>query len=177
MTIEKERPVEAQAFLESLIGPMTLGKFLAAIRDANLLPASRLTELTAWLAQSKADAQELAKELNRRGWMTPYQIKEIYKGRGRELTLGPYLLLDLIGEELKVHAKAAAKNKSVRSTVKTAVKKVVEAVAAGDKTAATAGLQAANRELDRAASKGVIHKNQAANRKSGLATSVAKLKD
>ena len=76
----------------------TTEPFLAAIRDANLLPASRLTELTAWLAQSKADAQELAKELNRRGWMTPYQIKEIYKGRGRDLTLGPYLLLDLIGE-------------------------------------------------------------------------------
>jgi small subunit ribosomal protein S20 len=38
-------------------------------------------------------------------------------------------------------------------------------------------MQAANRELDRAASKGVIHANQAANRKSGLATAVDRMKD
>jgi small subunit ribosomal protein S20 len=75
------------------------------------------------------------------------------------------------------NAKAAAANKSVRSGVKTAVKKVNEAIAAGDKAAALASLQAANRELDRAATKGVIHKNQAANRKSGIASAVAKMAD
>ncbi len=75
------------------------------------------------------------------------------------------------------NAKAAARNKSVRSSVKTSVKKVQEAIAAGDKATALAGLQAANRELDRAASKGVIHKNQAANRKSGIASAVAKMAD
>ena len=80
-------------------------------------------------------------------------------------------------KRILTNAKAAEKNKSVRSLVKTAVKKVNEAITAGDKATATANLQAANRELDRAASKGVIHKNQAANRKSGLATAVAKLKD
>jgi small subunit ribosomal protein S20 len=73
------------------------------------------------------------------------------------------------------NAKAQVRNKSVRSGVKTAVKKVQEAIASGDKTAALANLRAANRELDRAASKGVIHKNQAANRKSGIASSVAKM--
>jgi small subunit ribosomal protein S20 len=75
------------------------------------------------------------------------------------------------------NAKAQARNKSVRSGVKTAVKKVQEAIAAGDKAAATAGLKEANRELDRAATKGVIHKNQAANRKSGIASAVAKMAD
>jgi small subunit ribosomal protein S20 len=80
-------------------------------------------------------------------------------------------------KRILTNAKAAAKNKSVRSTVKTAVKKVQEAIAAGDKATATANLQAANRELDRAASKGVIHKNQAANRKSGIASAVAKMAD
>ncbi|HEY5506155.1 MAG TPA: 30S ribosomal protein S20 [Coriobacteriia bacterium] len=75
------------------------------------------------------------------------------------------------------NAKAQARNKSVRSSVKTAVKKVQEAIAAGDKATALAGLQAANRELDRAATKGVIHKNQAANRKSGIASAVAKMAD
>ena len=75
------------------------------------------------------------------------------------------------------NAKAAVRNKSVRTGVKTAVKKVNEAIAAGDKATATASLQAANRELDRAASKGVIHKNQAANRKSGIASAVARMAD
>jgi small subunit ribosomal protein S20 len=78
-------------------------------------------------------------------------------------------------KRILTNAKAAAKNKSVRSTVKTAVKKVHEAIAAGDKTAAMTHLQEANRELDRAASKGVLHKNQAANRKSGMASAVAKM--
>jgi small subunit ribosomal protein S20 len=78
-------------------------------------------------------------------------------------------------KRILTNAKAAEKNKSVRSTVKTAVKKVNEAIAAGDKAAAMASLQAANRELDRAASKGVIHKNQAANRKSGIASGIAKM--
>jgi small subunit ribosomal protein S20 len=65
--------------------------------------------------------------------------------------------------------KAQERNRSVRSAVKTAVKKVHEAVAAGDKAAAAEKLSAAGRALDKAVSKGVIHKNQAANRKSGLA--------
>jgi len=75
------------------------------------------------------------------------------------------------------NAKATVRNKSVRSTVRTAVRKVHEAVAAGDKAQAAALMQAANRELDRAASKGVIHANQAANRKSGLATAVNRMQD
>ena len=78
-------------------------------------------------------------------------------------------------KRILTNAKAAAKNKSVRSSIKTAIKKVNEAVASGDKAAATAAMQAASRELDRAASKGVIHKNQAANRKSGIASAVDKL--
>lgn len=78
-------------------------------------------------------------------------------------------------KRILTNAKAAARNKSIRSGVKTSIKKVSEAIVAGDKVVATAALQAANRELDRAASKGVIHKNQAANRKSGLASAVDKM--
>jgi len=72
-------------------------------------------------------------------------------------------------KRILTNAKAQERNKSVRSEVKTAIKKVHAAVAAGDKAAATEKLQDANRALDKAASKGVIHKNQAANRKSGIA--------
>lgn len=64
--------------------------------------------------------------------------------------------------------KAHQRNKAVKSSVKTAIKKVHTAVAAGDADAAKAAALVASRELDKAASKGVIHKSQAANRKSGI---------
>ena len=66
------------------------------------------------------------------------------------------------------NAKAHERNKAVKSGIKTAIKKVDAAVVAGDSDAAVAAAQDANRLLDKAASKGVIHKNQAANRKSGV---------
>lgn len=71
--------------------------------------------------------------------------------------------------------KARVRNKAVNSALKTEVKKVEAAVAAGDKDAAAATLKNAARELDRAVTKGVMHKNTAANRKSGLAKRVAGL--
>ena len=71
-------------------------------------------------------------------------------------------------KRILTNEKARKRNQAVRSEVKTAIKKVDEAVLAGDKDAATAAALAANRKLDKAASKGVIHANQAANRKSGV---------
>jgi small subunit ribosomal protein S20 len=64
--------------------------------------------------------------------------------------------------------KAHQRNKAVKSGVKTATKKVHVAIAAGDAEAAKAAALEASRLLDKAASKGVIHAKQAANRKSGL---------
>ena len=69
----------------------------------------------------------------------------------------------------KTNEKARLRNKAVKSSLKTAVKKFRTAADAGDTAAATTLLAAASRSLDKAASKGVIHKNQAANRKSALA--------
>lgn len=71
--------------------------------------------------------------------------------------------------------KARLRNKAVNSALKTEVKKVHTAVASGDKDSAAAQLVVAARELDRAVTKGVLHKNTAANRKSGLAKQVAAL--
>jgi small subunit ribosomal protein S20 len=61
------------------------------------------------------------------------------------------------------------RNKSVKSSLHTAVRGFRQAVEAGDKGKAAELLAATSRKLDKAVSKGVIHKNQAANRKSGLA--------
>lgn len=78
-------------------------------------------------------------------------------------------------KRIKTNEKARLRNRAVKSELKTHVRKVREAVAAGDKEAATTALQTATRKLDKAVSKGVIHKNQAANRKSAIAKSVESL--
>ena len=79
-------------------------------------------------------------------------------------------------KRIGTNAKATERNKAVRSEVKTAVKAVRLAAAAGDKSKATEALKVASKKLDKAVSKGVLHKNQAANRKSAIAKKVAGLK-
>ena len=64
--------------------------------------------------------------------------------------------------------KAHERNKAVRSALKTAVRKFREAVDSGNAAEAKTLAADAGRKLDKAASKGVIHKNQAANRKSAI---------
>jgi small subunit ribosomal protein S20 len=66
----------------------------------------------------------------------------------------------------KTNEKAHERNKAVKSALKTEVRRTREAFAAGDKDKATIALAHASKKLDKAVSKGVIHKNQAANRKS-----------
>ena len=75
----------------------------------------------------------------------------------------------------KQNEKRHQRNKSVKTGLKSAVRKFREAADAGDKDAAVEAGRAATRQLDKAASKGVIHKNQAANRKSAIAKRAAAL--
>ena len=70
---------------------------------------------------------------------------------------------------------ARERNKSVRSALKTAVRRFTEAADAGNTDEARKLANEANRRLDKAASKGVIHKNQAANRKSAIAKKASAL--
>ena len=72
----------------------------------------------------------------------------------------------------KQNEKARLRNKAVKSELKTSVRKFREAADSGNAGAAEAAMRAATVKLDKAVSKGVIHKNQAANRKSALAQSV-----
>lgn len=78
-------------------------------------------------------------------------------------------------KRIGTNKKAQERNKAVKSEVKTAVRATREAVVAGDKEKATSALKLATKKLDKAASKGVIHKNQAANKKSAIAKQVAAL--
>ena len=75
----------------------------------------------------------------------------------------------------KQNEKARQRNKAVKSSLKTSVRKFREAADAGDAEAAAVAMQAASQSLDKAASKGVIHKNQAANRKSAIAKKLHEL--
>lgn len=67
------------------------------------------------------------------------------------------------------------RNKSVKSSVHTAIRGFRQAVDSGDKDKAAELLASTSRKLDKAASKGAIHKNQAANKKSALAQTYNKL--
>ncbi|WP_350346827.1 30S ribosomal protein S20 [Agromyces sp. G08B096] len=78
-------------------------------------------------------------------------------------------------KRIRTNLKAQERNKAVKSELKTVVRAAREAIASGDKDKAVAAVRVANRKLDKAASKGVIHKNQAANRKSAIAKQAAAL--
>jgi small subunit ribosomal protein S20 len=75
----------------------------------------------------------------------------------------------------KTNEKARLRNKAVKSELKTAIRRTREAIAAGDTEKANTAARLAAKKLDKAVSKGVIHKNQAANKKSALALSVSAL--
>ncbi|MEV5003690.1 30S ribosomal protein S20 [Nocardioides sp. LML1-1-1.1] len=75
----------------------------------------------------------------------------------------------------KQNEKRHERNKAVKSGLKTAIRKFNEAAESGDKDNAVALAQDATKKLDKAASKGVIHKNQAANRKSSISKRAAAL--
>ncbi|MDI2127443.1 30S ribosomal protein S20 [Yinghuangia seranimata] len=78
-------------------------------------------------------------------------------------------------KRIKTNEKARQRNKAVKSSLKTAVRKAREAVEAGDLAKANELSREAGRKLDKAVTKGIIHKNQAANKKSALAKKVAGL--
>ena len=72
-------------------------------------------------------------------------------------------------KRIKTNEKARLRNKSVKSSLKTAVRRFREAAEAGERDRAVEALQQASQQLDKAASKGIIHANQAANKKSAMA--------
>ena len=78
-------------------------------------------------------------------------------------------------KRIGTNEKARLRNKDVKSSLKTAVRRFREAADAGEAEKAATLLRSASRQLDKAVSKGVIHANQAANRKSALARRAASL--
>jgi small subunit ribosomal protein S20 len=75
-------------------------------------------------------------------------------------------------KRILTNEKARLRNNAVKSELKTAIRAVNTAVESTDKDAAAAALLSASRKLDKAVSKGVLHKNNAANRKSAISKKV-----
>jgi small subunit ribosomal protein S20 len=80
-------------------------------------------------------------------------------------------------KRIKQNEKAHQRNKAVKSELRTYVRKFREAAETGNVDEATTAMRAASRKLDKAVSKGVIHKNQAANRKSAIAKRLTELEN
>jgi small subunit ribosomal protein S20 len=78
-------------------------------------------------------------------------------------------------KRIKTNEKARQRNKSVKSALKTAVRRFREAADGGDKDKAVELARSASRALDKAASKGIIHANSAANKKAAMAHRTAKI--
>jgi small subunit ribosomal protein S20 len=78
-------------------------------------------------------------------------------------------------KRIRTNERRRVRNKSVKSSLHTAIRGFRAAAAEGDKDKAAELLVSTSRKLDKAASKGVIHKNQAANKKSALAQAFNKI--
>ncbi|KQB86918.1 30S ribosomal protein S20 [Corynebacterium lowii] len=78
-------------------------------------------------------------------------------------------------KRILTNEKSRQRNQAVRSRVRTEIRKFRELVAEGDKAAAEQQLRAASRILDKSVSKGVLHRNNAANKKSGMAAMFNKM--
>ena len=78
-------------------------------------------------------------------------------------------------KRIKTNENARQRNRATRSALRTSIRRFREAADSGDTAKATELAQKASRALDKAVSKGVIHKNQAANRKSSIAAKAARL--
>ena len=72
--------------------------FLTQVRDTQLLDQTQLEEVSKTPAARGDDPMPIAKDMMQRGWLTPFQINQLVKGKGKELILGPYRIIDRLGE-------------------------------------------------------------------------------
>ena len=76
----------------------SISNLAAILQHHHLLEPRQLTEIAGPLRGQFPNPKNLAGELIRRGWLTPYQVNQLFQGRGGELLLGSYVLLERLGE-------------------------------------------------------------------------------
>src|SRR5262249_48319115 len=72
-------------------------ELLDALHRFSLLEAAKLKELERKLQKRPVDVRAVGAKLVAKGWLTPYQVERLLEGRGKELVLGPYVVLDRLG--------------------------------------------------------------------------------
>ena len=90
-----------QSFIPTLEpAPMTMMIAPDMLKDLEQLHLSKaqLQEVQALMAQPGADPAAIADMLGERGWLTPYQVRYLVKGRGKELRIGQYVIVNYVGE-------------------------------------------------------------------------------
>ncbi len=75
----------------------SFASFVSFLKASPVLEPWQLELLNQELEQGSPDSETLAEDLIRRGWLTPFQVELLREGRGQELTLGAYVLLDRLG--------------------------------------------------------------------------------
>jgi WD40 repeat protein/serine/threonine protein kinase len=78
--------------------PDTVANLVKALHQHRLLEPGQWKEVATKLAGNYGEPKALARDLLQRGWLTPFQINLLFKGRGHELLLGSYVLLERLGE-------------------------------------------------------------------------------
>src|SRR5262249_20922212 len=76
---------------------LSVSTVLEVLRNSALLPPAQMAE-AARLAASSANSQQCTAQLGGPGWLTKYQAEEVNNGRGFGLVVGPYVLLDRLGQ-------------------------------------------------------------------------------
>jgi serine/threonine protein kinase len=76
----------------------SLSAFVDMLMTSRILSADQIHTVTKELLTRIRDARGLAKELMQRGWLTVFQVNQIFQGHCRDLVLGPYRILDVLGE-------------------------------------------------------------------------------
>jgi len=72
--------------------------FVDALREYRILEPAQLEKVSRAMKGKSVEPRAVAKELLKQGWVTPYQVNQLLQGRGAELVLGDYLLLERLGE-------------------------------------------------------------------------------
>src|SRR5437868_5458275 len=80
------------------MGIETVSDFVIVLRDNRLLQSDQLAEFSEAVLARFSDSRALAKYLMQRGWLTVYQVNQLFQGNAQELVLGPYRILDRLGE-------------------------------------------------------------------------------
>src|SRR4051812_3045733 len=76
----------------------SLSTFVDTLITNRLLTPDQMNTVTKELLGRIRDARALAKELVQRGWLTVFQVNQVFQGKGKDLVVGPYRVLDMLGE-------------------------------------------------------------------------------